>query len=489
MMKLSKIKIENLALFILLIIGFGLRFYDLGTQSLWNDELDSWLNATFFDGFFSVIEKTKGHEPHPPLYWVFLHYWAKFFGDSEYVLRLPSAIVGCATLLMVYYLGAKYFSKKAGLISLCFVIVNMDILLYHQMARGNSIAVFFSLVCLALFLEVFAKDDASFSKYKAKEIGYFVLSLAVMYFHYSAFFAIVAHGLSATYLVYKKRDLFKKYLVIYSLLAICYIPQILTALKQSSALEGLYQRVGFYSFIEISRYVGGNGYLLYLSSFFIIVTLAWCFCVVFGKKYRKIDRVFIISSFFPLAFIILWSCFDRSIFSVRNGLCGIIVFYVLMGHASQLVLEKVSNKTYLLLCFLIIFTGIYDLKYKMYYYRENRLPPWNKLVKEVANSFDNKDYVVFSFSYGWGYYRYYANRYDAPFVDYSLWLQKDILQKIEEAEKLYPNKKIVFLELEKGIRRDIREKIVKKYDIILYKNYRHVYDYVNPMRINLIKKR
>lgn len=476
-------KILLLSLFSIIVFS---RFYNLGFQSLWNDELDSWVNATFYDSFIEVIKGTMFHEPHPPLYWVFLHFWTCLFGDSEVILRIPSAFFGCFSIFIIYYLAKKYFDEKTALIAICFISINSGLLLYHQIARGNSIAIALSLVSFSLFLDIFINYDTKKKSQKKKEILYCIFSLTAMYLHYSALFAIVSHGLFASYLVIKNKKILNKYLYIYSFLSISFIPQVFIAIKQSKVLAHIYQNINFYSIYDILYYISDRAYF-YKSFMFIIV-----FCFFYSlyylatKKEAYEKKAFIFCSLFPMFFIFLWSFIGNSIFSPRNALCGIVLFYVIISFVLSNILNKLWGNFYIFFSIFLIFIGYQSLVYKKHYYKEQNLPPWREYIKFISNNFNNKDYTIISYSYGWGYYRYYANKFEAPYVDYSLWLDDKVLPTLKEALKQNKNKKILFLSLEKGLTDNLKKHIRQKYELNLLKTYPHIYDYVNPMKIYLI---
>jgi uncharacterized membrane protein len=70
-----------------------LRLFRLGSQSLWVDEVFSWMSADIGKpwSLAHLLENVHG-----PAYSLLLHVWGGIAGDSEWALRLPSAILGVA---------------------------------------------------------------------------------------------------------------------------------------------------------------------------------------------------------------------------------------------------------------------------------------------------------------------------------------------------------------------------------------------------------
>src|SRR5271169_5378749 len=87
-------------LWVSVIIGLALRVYHLGDNSLWFDEGFSvaWANATVPE----LLHKTSTAEPHPPTYYLTLHYWIAAFGASPVAIRMLSVIFGTATIFLVF---------------------------------------------------------------------------------------------------------------------------------------------------------------------------------------------------------------------------------------------------------------------------------------------------------------------------------------------------------------------------------------------------
>lgn len=96
---------KNRSLLILwLIVGGGafLRIFSLGKESFWLDEVASVDFAQ--KDLISIINLPIG-EPHPPFYYIILHFWISVFGISEFAVRFPSVIFGILSSLMLYKVG------------------------------------------------------------------------------------------------------------------------------------------------------------------------------------------------------------------------------------------------------------------------------------------------------------------------------------------------------------------------------------------------
>ncbi|NTW98278.1 MAG: hypothetical protein HGB28_07005, partial [Oscillochloris sp.] len=84
----------------LFLIALAIRVYRLDAQSLWLDEGSSWQMARlpWGDLLRDMLSPTAAY----PLYHLLLKIWVSLLGDSEFALRLPSAIAGAAAVAAIY---------------------------------------------------------------------------------------------------------------------------------------------------------------------------------------------------------------------------------------------------------------------------------------------------------------------------------------------------------------------------------------------------
>ncbi|NTW02327.1 MAG: DUF2723 domain-containing protein, partial [Oscillochloris sp.] len=88
----------------LFLIALAVRLYRLDAQSLWLDEGSSWQMAR--QSWATLLGDLLSPTAAYPLYHVLLKLWMALFGDSEFALRLPSALAG-AVAVPVMYLAAQ----------------------------------------------------------------------------------------------------------------------------------------------------------------------------------------------------------------------------------------------------------------------------------------------------------------------------------------------------------------------------------------------
>ncbi len=106
--------IAPFALAAILVAAAAFRLRGLTADSIWLDEADSWREASL--GFWATIEATAA-DVCPSLHTVLLHFWMLCFGDSEYSLRAPSAVLGWVTVAAIYWVGRQIAGQIVGLLS------------------------------------------------------------------------------------------------------------------------------------------------------------------------------------------------------------------------------------------------------------------------------------------------------------------------------------------------------------------------------------
>jgi mannosyltransferase len=115
-----------------LILGIGalLRLATLGVQSLWLDEgVTFWTIHRDLPGL--VDQLATGFRP----FYFLVLYPAYLIGTDEWLLRLPSALAGIASIALLYLLGKKLFDARTGFLAAALLAFSPLHLWYSQEAR------------------------------------------------------------------------------------------------------------------------------------------------------------------------------------------------------------------------------------------------------------------------------------------------------------------------------------------------------------------
>jgi uncharacterized membrane protein len=122
------------------IVGAVLRFYGIGDNSLWFDEGFSVSVAS--SSLPELVQKTLAADTHPPTYYLLLHFWIGLFGSTEAGIRSLSALVGSATVVLVYRAGRIIGGPRMGLVAAFLFGVSPVDIQYSQEARMYPLLVF-----------------------------------------------------------------------------------------------------------------------------------------------------------------------------------------------------------------------------------------------------------------------------------------------------------------------------------------------------------
>ncbi|MFH1810515.1 MAG: glycosyltransferase family 39 protein [Pseudomonadota bacterium] len=150
----SRVVTEKVNLIFVVAILFGLiiRVVPDG-RSLWFDELYSVVTAYKYGSFHDLWWGRLVREIHPPLYQIILYYWVILFGDSEYVVRLPSVLAGVSLVLFVYFYGRKLLDKSQALLLTALLAVSWGGIFYAHEARSYSLLLMLSAVLMLKSLQ------------------------------------------------------------------------------------------------------------------------------------------------------------------------------------------------------------------------------------------------------------------------------------------------------------------------------------------------
>ena len=133
----------------MILAGAACRFYHLGAQSLWVDEVMS-VQAAGWPGHLSLAQVLENY--HGPLHAVVLALWAHFGGWSESSVRLPSVVASILTLPVVFALTRSLYAasteRGAAVAALAIAAFSPFAVWYAQECRNYAFVMLFASLCL-----------------------------------------------------------------------------------------------------------------------------------------------------------------------------------------------------------------------------------------------------------------------------------------------------------------------------------------------------
>jgi len=195
--------------FLIIILAFAsiLMFTNLGDRALWGDEAQTSLVAVNTLEFgipkmdnnriFLGRNSDGSAQIHPnPIInkdnlWTYSP-WGEFyliasslavFGQTDFSARLPFAILGILSIILLYFLAIKLTNKETANLSIFLLALYIPFYLYSRQARYHSATMFLALLTIYIYL--------FFIENKRWSLPLLTLSLVIsFYIHYVLFFAL-----------------------------------------------------------------------------------------------------------------------------------------------------------------------------------------------------------------------------------------------------------------------------------------------------------
>jgi mannosyltransferase len=196
-----------------LVLGAAfLRFRGLSTQSFWFDE--SVTVTLVRRSFVDMINQLPASESTPPLYYALAWPWTQLFGSGEAGIRSLSAVLGVATVLVVYLAARQLFDSRAALFAAAIVAFNPMLIWYSQEARAYALLAL--LAAIGFWLAARIVTDGATRRLLWWWAG---VSIAAMLTHYFAVFIVLAEGVWLYRTLEAHRDVFKRAVI--AMLVLC----------------------------------------------------------------------------------------------------------------------------------------------------------------------------------------------------------------------------------------------------------------------------
>lgn len=173
------------ALVAILLLAAVTRLHDLATRSLWEDE--GWTLVLAEGPRLTDIVQRMAFDQHPPLYFVFLHYWRDLTGSSEFALRMLSVLTGLVAVAGIYQVGTVLFKRKNAGLMAAFLLALSDhhIDLAQDVRHYAQLSALIVLACWYFFRLVTRERPT-----RADSVGYFLSAVGLVYSHYLGGFVL-----------------------------------------------------------------------------------------------------------------------------------------------------------------------------------------------------------------------------------------------------------------------------------------------------------
>jgi len=169
----------------LVAVGAVLRAYRFWSPGLWTDEYGTWW-VVAEGGWRDLVDRAVLIQGQSPFYYLIVKLSTALFGTGPFGLRLPSVVLGIATVALAYPLGlAVWRQRHAALFTVAAAAVSAPLLWYSQEARPYSLAVFCAMLSFLGYLRTLAGGGLAWR-------AVYVLATAGVFYAHFLFAFIVA---------------------------------------------------------------------------------------------------------------------------------------------------------------------------------------------------------------------------------------------------------------------------------------------------------
>lgn len=375
---MKKINKEYIALFFILAFALFIRLFRLGKPSLWVDEATSSVSSIM------ILSKGLPLFDSGLLYGraYFFHYLQSFFllfGQTEFLARFVSVIIGILTILLAYKI-AKEYSKSGGIITAIFMSIFYLEVFYSRQAR------FYQLFQLMFFLSLYLLYKSKPEKGKNNFI-YLILSLISLFITLDVQIAglVLTPFFILHILIYNKKT--SKYLAIIPLIPL--IQKFIPAKNLSS--DSTISTMNY-----ASKYASWTSNLIYMIILFIPGVI-WGF---FKKK--RLTLLIILPSI-----LMLIGIFTLQTFAFRYAYFAVFPLILYFSLFLSFLYEK-YGKIFLIVIFILIvfpsnlffpYTSVNILKPLDYPLYDSTAPVTNykDLPQELINELKNENNLLISY--------------------------------------------------------------------------------------------
>lgn len=349
-------------LFFILLAAAILRFWKFSQIPFMHDEFSA-LFRTDYNSFYDLIRYgVMENDSHPAGVQIFLYYWVKLFGFNEFWIKLPFAVMGVASVYLIYKIGTQWFNRTTGLLSAAFFTAIQYSVFYSQLARPYSAGLFFVLLFVYFWNRfLFEENKTSVGIY----VGFVLSAWLASLMH---IFSTAEAGLIfITGLFFVKKSKLKGYLLSGIASVIIYLPHLPVFLFQMND-GGIGGWLGKPESDFVCRFFAYTVNYSWILGIFLLIIVALPFFLKKRNKSvnKKLQIVGLLWFVIPFALAYLYSVLRIPVIQFSTLYFSFPFFViVLFSFFDENTLSKFQTPL-LILCLLIIETATLVLNRKHY---------------------------------------------------------------------------------------------------------------------------
>lgn len=395
---------ENVIIILLILGGSILRLWNYTEIPFTHDEFSA-LFRTQFNSFSELIKYGIMPDGHPAGIQIFLYFYCKLVGFSEFWIKLPFVIMGIFSIYLVWKIANEWFSINTAILSTATVAFLQYFIMYSQIARPYISGLFFTLIMSYFWYHLIFKSSNK-KDFIINSLGFSVGTVLCSYNHYFSLLMVgLIYGISL-FFINRKNILWLVISLFISL--ILYLPHLKIFYHQLS-LGGL----GWLGKPEISFFKNFIFYMFHNNAFIVILSfLAFTISLFFYFKnkatLKKEHFITLILSITPAFVGYFYSIYRAPVLQY-----SVLIFsmpYFIMFMFSFLDNFK-SNYIYLFTVIwstLLLYTLIFERKHYHFFYHSIYKETFIQ-IKDFVQKHPDESINLCTFRKDIGYF--YANRY------------------------------------------------------------------------------
>lgn len=384
------------------------------TASLWGDEAFA---AVLAQKSYWQIILNVARDTSPPLFYLSLHTWMKFFGTNEVAIRMHSFLYFLLLCWVVYLIGKAVFDKKIGIIAALLTFLNPFLFQYGFEGRMYSILAFYCTLSMYFFIT-------------KQKIPYILATAGALYSHHFALFIVFAQFVFS---LPKLRENFFKTLQPFLFVGLLYLPWFYPLYYQTSLVAG-----GFWlgkpdlaSFCNLLKYFMVGLFKHPLQNKVFVLSLL----LLLIRRWRRKDLLLLTWFLLPILLTFVVSQFKESIFLDKYLLFAIPAMILLLASRPRKIF-------YPLIFFLIFALSIMSF----YYFFHPTKRPFRELAIFVKQTQKPEDYLI---NWSGGFHHFFESKYyqlEAPlyyptgeppfFIGTALMEKGDVIKELPRKERI-----------------------------------------------------
>lgn len=215
-------RVPSLGLLVLLLLfSYGVLIHELDETPLWSDE--GWTIAASADSPDAIVNDWLARDVHPPLYFLLLHGWRQFVGDTIFELRYFAVLITLSGAAVMYRLGKALFGFNAGVLALLFFALHDLVLVLTQEVRHYSLQLTLTALAIWFYWRFWQHPN------RRRALVFAISGAALLWAHYWGGF--ILFGLACHALITRRKQTMP-FVLAYAGVGVLFIPWLPILYKQ-----------------------------------------------------------------------------------------------------------------------------------------------------------------------------------------------------------------------------------------------------------------